>query len=69
MRAQRVKLRDALTPSLRREVESELASLYADARGLADGALRDNGENAAADALPETCPYDLDQITGDWLPR
>jgi hypothetical protein len=30
--------------------------------------MRDHGEHAAADALPEACPYMLDQITGDWLP-
>ena len=69
VRTQRVRLRDALTPTLRREVESELAHLYGDARGLADGALRDHGEHAAADALPETCPYSLDQIASDWLPK
>jgi hypothetical protein len=62
VRAQRVRLRDVLTATLRREVETELAALYVDARGLADGALRDHGEAAAADTLPETCPYSLDQI-------
>jgi hypothetical protein len=36
---------------------------------LAEGALRDHGEHAAADALPATCPYSLDQITSDWLPQ
>jgi hypothetical protein len=69
VRTQRVRLRDALTPSLRREAESELAQLYEDARGLAEGALRDRGETAAADAMPATCPYTLDQITGVWLPK
>jgi hypothetical protein len=69
VRTQRVRLRDVLTPTLRREVESELAELYADARGLADGTLRDHGERAAADTLPNTCPYSLDQITSDWLPQ
>jgi Domain of unknown function DUF29 len=69
IRAQRVRLRDALTPSLRREIESELAELYRDARGLAEGALRDHDEDGAADALPAACPYSLEQITGDWLPR
>jgi hypothetical protein len=69
VRTQRVRLRDALTPSLRREAESELAQLYEDARGLAEGALRDHGETAAADAMPATCPYTLDQITGVWLPK
>jgi Domain of unknown function DUF29 len=67
VRTQRVRLRDVLSPTLRREVESELAELYGDARGLADGALRDHGERAAAGALPNACPYSLDQITSDWL--
>jgi hypothetical protein len=30
--------------------------------------LRLHGEDAAADALPATCPYTLGQITGDWWP-
>ncbi len=68
VRTQRIKLRDGLKASVRREVETELPELYADARALADGALRDHGEDAAADALPETCPYSLDQVTSDWLP-
>jgi hypothetical protein len=68
VRGQRVRLRDGLKGSLRREVEDELPELYADARALAAGALADHGEHAAADALPPTCPYNLDQITGDWLP-
>jgi hypothetical protein len=68
VRGQRVRLRDGLKGSLRGEVEGELPDLYADARALAAGALADHGEHAAADALPATCPYTLDQITGDWLP-
>ena len=69
VRTQRVKLRRALTPTLRRELEAELAALYADARDLAAGALTDHGETAAADHLPAACPYDLDRITGNWLPE
>jgi Domain of unknown function DUF29 len=69
VRTQRVRLHDTLTPTLRREVEGELAELYEDARGLAEGAFRDHGEDAAADALPATCPYTFDQITGAWLPK
>jgi Domain of unknown function DUF29 len=68
-RTQRVRLRDALTPLLYREVANDLGELYRDARALAEGALRDHGEHAAADALPESCPYPLDQITSDWLPN
>jgi Domain of unknown function DUF29 len=69
VRTQRVRLRDALTPTLRSEVESELSELYRDGRPLAEGTLHDHGERAAADALPATCPYSVDQITGDWLPN
>ena len=69
VRTQRVRLRDTLTPTLRREVEGELAELYEDARDLTEGALRDHGEHAAADALPRTCPYTLDHLTGNWLPN
>jgi Domain of unknown function DUF29 len=68
VRTQRIRLRDGLKASIRREVESELAELYADARALAEGALRDHGELAAADGLPAACPYSLDQISSDWLP-
>jgi hypothetical protein len=46
----------------------DLPDLYADARDLATGALTDHGEAEAAAALPTTCPYDLDHITGNWLP-
>jgi Domain of unknown function DUF29 len=47
VRTQRVGLRDTLTPTLRREVEQELAKLHDNARSLADGAFRDHGEAAA----------------------
>jgi len=30
--------------------------------------LRSCGEHGAADALPATCPYTLEQILSDWLP-
>jgi hypothetical protein len=66
--AQRDDLLDDLTPTLRRMLEEVLAEQYARARKRAASSLRRHGEDAAADALPETCPYTLDQITGDWLP-
>lgn len=68
VRAQRSSLLDDLTPTLRRDLPSELSDLYLRARHDAEGALRDHGEHAAADALPAACPYTLDQITGDWWP-
>ena len=66
--AQRADLEDDLTASLRRRLRTELPKQYARARAAAARSLRRYGETAAADALPETCPYTLDQITGDWLP-
>jgi hypothetical protein len=65
---QRSDLLDELTPSIRREVEAALPDLYDRARENTGTSLRTHAEHAAADALPTTCPYTLDQITGDWLP-
>jgi hypothetical protein len=65
---QRDDLLDDLTPTLRRQVQDELPELYVRARKRAATSLRRHGEDTAADALPDSCPYALDQITGDWLP-
>jgi Domain of unknown function DUF29 len=64
----RSRLEIDLTPRLRQILEDELAKVYRLARRNAEAALRRHGEAASADALPATCPYTLDQITGDWLP-
>jgi hypothetical protein len=56
IRAQRDDLLDDLTPTLRRELDEELEELYVRARQRAAESLRDHGEHAAADVLPETCP-------------
>jgi hypothetical protein len=68
VRRQRSELLNDLTPSLRHHLAENLPELYARARHDADGSLRDHGEHDAADALPDACPYALDQVTGDWLP-
>jgi Domain of unknown function DUF29 len=65
---QRSDLFDELTPSIRREVEAALPDLYDRARENTATSLRKHAEHAAAGALPATCPYSFDQITGDWLP-
>jgi hypothetical protein len=65
---QRRDLADELTPSIRREIESELARLYHRVRTDTVTSLRLHGEANAADALPADCPYSLEQITGDWWP-
>jgi hypothetical protein len=68
VRRERTEFLNELTPSLRRHLADNLPELYARTRHDAEGSLRDHGEQDAADALPATCPYTLDQITGDWLP-
>ncbi len=69
IRSQRADLVEDLTPSLRPRIERGLARFYEAARIEAAAALRAHAEHAAADALPPTSPYTLDQITGDWLPN
>jgi hypothetical protein len=64
---QRSDLVGELTPSLRLRVEQALARTYDQARRNTAAALHEHGGRAAADALPTTCPYTFDQITGDWL--
>lgn len=65
---QRSDLADELTPSIRREVEPALASLYDKARKNVSTSLRKHGEATSAGRLPQSCPYGFDQIIGDWLP-
>jgi hypothetical protein len=55
------------TPRLRRDLCRELDGVYARARRDAIKDLR--RDRIAADALPTSCPYTLDQILDpDWLP-
>ena len=63
-------LGDKISPTLRRDAETMLARLYRDGRHRAELALRGYGENQTADALPEQCPYSLDDIfREDWYPE
>jgi hypothetical protein len=65
----RTQIEDVLTATLRSEAEAELAQLYARARRSAARAFTQHGEQEAADAFPETCPYDFEQIIDeDWYP-
>ena len=58
-----------LTPSVRREVEPGLATLYRRARRNANLALLDHGETEAARALPDACPYAFDDLLAEeWWP-
>jgi len=63
-------LKDQLTPTLRRDLETMLERFYRDARRRAVLGLARYGEKDAAGALPETCPYTLDDILrDDWYPE
>jgi Domain of unknown function DUF29 len=53
---------------LRQILEDELPRVYGIARRTAERRLRAQGEDAAASALPATCPYTTDQIAADWWP-
>ncbi len=65
----RIELADDLTPTLRRELETDLETLYASARDQAAEALETHNDPAAAQALPNTCPYTLAQLLArQWLP-
>jgi hypothetical protein len=64
----RSRLEIDLTPRIRQILQEELSEVYRLARRNAEATLRRYGEPAAADALPASCPYTLEQITGDWLP-
>ena len=62
-------LSDRISPTLRRDAEESVNKLYADGRKRAATALRRYGEPQAADALPHSCPYSLDDICReDWYP-
>ncbi len=58
-----------LSATPRRKLEERLPRVYRYARQDAARGLADHGEPEAADTLPLTCPYTLDQLLGeDWLP-
>jgi hypothetical protein len=68
VREHRRRVQTDLTPRIGQILMDQLPRFYAMAREDAAAAMTDHGENVAADALPTTCPYTLDQITGDWWP-
>ena len=62
-------LADKLTATLRRDAEANLRSLYEQARDKAAAGLRRHRERDAAAALPDTCPYALDDVCRrGWYP-
>jgi hypothetical protein len=65
----RATLGDKISATLRRDAEAMLPKLYRDGRRLAELSLRAYGEDKAAEGLPQSCPYSLDDICReDWYP-
>ena len=65
----RAQFADQLSPSLRRDIDETLASLYTAARKQAVVELQDYGEHDAALSLRVECPYTVDRILADdWYP-
>ena len=66
----RQEISDNVTPTLRREIGSELARLYRDGRKRAAMGLTHHDEAEQAQLLPDACPYTFDQILeDDWYPE
>lgn len=61
----RGELKRKLSPTLHRQTEEALPSLYEAAREQAGLGLREYGEDDAAAALPAKCPFSLDRVL-DW---
>lgn len=65
----RAELADKISPRLRHHAEGALPDLYERARRKAVHGLRRSSDAQAADDLPESCPYSLDDIfRDDWYP-
>lgn len=65
----RAALGDKISATLRQDAEAMLAKLYRDGRRQAELFLRAYGEDQAANALPQSCPYSPDDIfREDWYP-
>lgn len=65
----RTEIEDLLTPTLRQDLAQSLPGLYAQARRETMRALLLYGESDAANALPDACPWTLDELLApDWLP-
>ena len=65
----RMAVASRVTPTIQRELEEHLSDIYESTREAAALGLRDHDEYEAAEALPDSCPYTLDQLLDrDWYP-
>jgi hypothetical protein len=58
-----------LSPTIRRQLKREFEEAFARARRRVHRKMHRYGEEHAAAALPPECPYTLEQVLGEWLPR
>jgi hypothetical protein len=66
----RVEIDDAITPTIRNEVEGDLPRLYRQAKKQATASLQEYGEPEIIDRLPVVCPYTFEQLLDDdWYPE
>jgi hypothetical protein len=57
-----------LSRTLQRDLKRRLPLLYGEARRNLQRKLERYGEAEIADRFPEACPYELDQVLGDFWP-
>jgi hypothetical protein len=66
----RGRIEDAITATIRRDIQARLPRLFERARRKVVRELGAHGEGDAAAALPERCPYTLrDLLAEDWYPE
>jgi hypothetical protein len=58
-----------LSPAIRRRLKREFQEAFARARRRVQRKMALYGETQAAATLPAECPYTLEQVLGEWLPR
>jgi Domain of unknown function DUF29 len=64
----RSEIEERLSSALHRDLKRQLPRLYDRARRRLGGKLERYGEGDIAARLPDTCPYSLEQVLGDWWP-
>jgi hypothetical protein len=64
----RDQLKRKLSPTILRHLKRDFRAVYGDGRRMVERKMRRYGEQRAAVTLPDTCPYTVEQVLGDWLP-
>ena len=65
----RDQLERKLSPTIRRRLKREFEEAFARARRRVHRKMHRYGEEHAAASLPAACPYTVEQVLGDWMPR